>query len=340
MLGPMEPSGSHGRPPESTPGSGLVGFIPRQDAELPPDPDAVPEGFLVSSDDDTRVHFLDWGGPDAGAAPGVLLIHGLVGTAWVWSSVARRLRAQAHVVAMDLRGHGLSDPAGGGYDESHLADDALAVAEGSGLLAPRPATVPGSDVDGPLVIAGHGFGAIVAAWVARALGNRCAGLALVDGGWERLADSTGQDPREWLGQIEEPPEVLRSMQAWLADRAAFDPASWDADAERAARAQVVETAAGRVKIAVQPWALAGSVDAMWSFEPGDVLPAVRADVVALLAGPDEDDARLARLREVAMRRAAAGRPPIRVASFPTLGHGLPRSVPGRVAAAILDAAAR
>ncbi len=216
----------------------------------------------------------------------------------------------------------------------------MAVGEGSGLLAPGVVPAAGADVAGPLVIAGHGYGAIVAAWTARALGERCAGLVLVDGGWERLADSTGQDPGEWLGQIEEPPEVLRSMAAWLADRAAFDAASWDADAERAVRAQVVETAAGRVKLAVQPWALAGSVVAMWSYEPGAVLPAVQGNVVALVAGPDEDGSRLARLREVAAKRAAAGRPPIRVASFPDRGHGLPRSVPGRVAAAILDAAAR
>jgi pimeloyl-ACP methyl ester carboxylesterase len=68
------------------------------------------------------------------------------------------------------------------------------------------------------VIAGIGYGAAVAAWTARALGGRCAGLVLVDGGWEDLADSTGATPAEWLASIEEPPEVLASMKAWLADR--------------------------------------------------------------------------------------------------------------------------
>ena len=70
--------------------------------------------------------------------------------------------------------------------------------------------------------------------------------------------------------------MLASMGAWLADREAFDPATWDADQERAARAQVVETAAGRVKIAVHPHALAASVRAMWSYDPAAVLPTVEA----------------------------------------------------------------
>ena len=107
----------------------------------------------------------------AARAPGVLLIHGLSSTAWSWVSVARRLRAVRRTVALDLRGHGLSDAPTAGYDPVTLADDALAVADGSGLHA-----------TGTIVVVGHGFGAIVAAWTAARLGAACAGLVLVDGG--------------------------------------------------------------------------------------------------------------------------------------------------------------
>ena len=195
-------------------------------------------------------------------APGVLLIHGLAQTAWTWAPVARRLVRGCRVVAMDLRGHGLSDAPTDGYEPDQLADDAIAVAEGAGLLALR-ARRPA----GPSSSPASGYGAIVAAWTANALGDRCAGLVLVDGGWEDLAAATDATPDEWLAAIEEPPEVLASMAAWLADREAFDPATWDADQERAARAQVVETAAGRVKLAVHPHALRASVAAMWSYDP-------------------------------------------------------------------------
>ena len=254
----------------------------------------------------------------------VLLIHGLAQTAWTWAPVARRLRASARVVAMDLRGHGLSDAPTHGYAADQLAEDAIAVAEGAGLLrrgeassppgevAGRPGEVsgpPGSR-DGPsFVVAGHGYGAAVAAWTARALGRRCAGLVLVDGGWTNLPAETGLSPGEWLAAIEEPPHVFASMAAWLADREAFDPASWTTDQERAARAEVVETPAGRVKPAIHRHALAASIGALWTYEPAAVLPSLDAGIVALAARDDGPGRQLDALGEVALRRAAAGRTP-------------------------------
>ena len=139
-----------------------------------------------------------------------------------------------------------------------MAEDVIAVAEGSGLL----------EADGDrVVVAGHGFGAIVAAWAAVVLGERCAGLVLVDGGWEVLEDATGIDVDEFLRGLDEPPEVMRSMGAFLADRAAFDPATWDADQQRAARATVVETHAGKVVPATRPHAVEASVRAMFRVRP-------------------------------------------------------------------------
>ena len=316
------------------------------------DPAIEPAGYLVAMDGGVRIHFLDWGGPArreaampgdvapalAGAgfdAPGILLIHGLARSAWSWTPVARRLRSGARVVAMDLRGHGLSDAPTDGYDPDQLAEDAIAVAEGAGLLTvAEGAHAPGARVARPFVVAGLGYGAVVAAWAANALGERCAGLVLVDGGWTDLSAETAMPPDEWLAAIAEPPEVLRSMVAWLADREAFDAATWSPDQERAARAEVIETAAGRVKLAIHRHALAASVGALWTYEPAAVLPAVEAEVVALVARDDDAGRHVAALRAVAATRAAAGRSPIRVVGFPGLGHDLPRHVPDVVAAAI------
>ncbi len=318
-------------------GPGLAPFSPGDDPA--PDHSAEPGGFVVHTDEGVRIHFLDWeAGPAGGAtrrphAPGVLLLHGLASTAWSWAAVARRLGASARVAAMDLRGHGLSDAPTDGYDLGVLAADAIAVAEGAELLP-----LPGDPRAGPFVLAGIGYGALVAAGTARALGDRCGGLVLVDGGWEDLGEATQATPDEWLAAIEEPPEVLASMGAWLADREAFDPASWDADEERAARAQVVETAAGRVKLAVHPHTLAGSVRAMWSYDPAAVLPTLAAPIAALVAR-DEDGSRAAALRDVGRRRLEAGRTPILALSFPGRGHNLARNEPGAVAAAVLAIAA-
>jgi pimeloyl-ACP methyl ester carboxylesterase len=298
-------------------------------AAPPPDPAAEPDGFVVVVEPNDRIHFLDWGGPGSGdAGAGVLLIHGLSGTAWAWAPVARRLRAVTHTVALDLRGHGLSDAPTSGYDRATLAADAVAVAEGSGLLD-----------DGRVVLAGHGFGAIVAAWTAVALGPRCAGLVLVDGGWEDLRASTGLDPDEFVRTLEEPPEVLRSMSAYLADREAFDPPTWDADQLRAAQAAVVELPAGRVVSSSRPHAVAGSVAAMFDYRPVEVLAAVDAPIVALMAAEDEAGGRRRALDEVVAAVASRGGPPIQVAHFPTDGYNLPRYRPAEVGAAILGMAA-
>jgi pimeloyl-ACP methyl ester carboxylesterase len=267
---------------------------------------AEPAGYVVVADSGDRIHFLDWSGS---AAPGAVLVHGLSNTAWSWAPVAARIAAERRVVAMDLRGHGLSDAPTGAYEPNVLAGDVIAVAEGSGTLG-----------DGAVVLAGHGFGGIVAAWAAAALGSRCARLVLVDGGWEDIAATSGMDPGEFLKTLEEPPEVVRSMAAFLRDRRGYDPSTWDADQERAARATVVETAAGRLAQATRPHALAACVDAMFSYRPAETLAAVSAPIVALAAtsplpGPDL--------------------PPMDVIALPAIGHNLMRYRPADVTAAIL-----
>jgi pimeloyl-ACP methyl ester carboxylesterase len=293
----------------------------------PPDPALEPEGFLAGGEGEPRIHFLDWGGPVDG--PGILLVPGLLAAAWSWSPVARRLARVRRTCVMDLRGHGLSDAPSDGYDLAALAEDAVLVAEASGIAG----------VDGRVVLAGHGFGACVAAAAAAAIGERCAGLVLVDGGIERLGETADIDADELLRSLDEPPEVLRSMDAWLASRRAFDEASWDADQEHTARDAVVETAAGRVVRAVRPFVVAALVPTMLAYDPADVLARVHAPVTVLVAMAAGDPApRLSELRRAGGRRLAAGGDPIGVAGFAGLAHNLPRYRPGDVAAAILGAA--
>lgn len=305
--------------------AGIVAWAPDPASSAPGDPDAAPDGFVVLTDGGTRLHFLDWGGPPAGGD--VLLLPGLLQPASSWAPVARRLVAVRRTVVADLRGHGLSDAPIDGYDLGTLAADAVTVAEGAGLLA-----------GGPLTIAGHGFGAIVAAAAAARLADRCAGLVLVDGGWERLEVTTDLAVDELLRGLDEPPEVLRSLEAYLADRRGFDPATWDADQERAARDAVVETAAGHVVRAVRPHVVEAIVRTMFGYEPAAILAAVSAPVSALVAmAAGETDTRLAELGRTASARTAAGFAPIRVAGFASDAHNLMRYRPAEVAAAILAA---
>ena len=308
-----------------------------------------PQGFMVRADESTRVHFLDWGAAEAGPAgapeaaratePGVVLLHGLAGTAWAWAPVARRLAATHRVIAPDLRGHGLSDAPPDGYDPETLAADALAVAEGADLLtAPDGVAAPGEFAAPGLILVGHGFGAIVAATAAARLGERCAGLVLVDGGWEDAESATGLEPAELLRGLEEPPEVLRSLNRYLADRRDFDPASWDADQERAARAAIVELPAGRVVPSARAHALAGCVDAMYAYRPHSTLVAVTAPIVALVAMDDEAGTHRRLLARAQDALAAAGRPAMTVIDLPSVAHNLARYAPDVVAEAIATVA--
>ena len=310
--------------------------------ELPltavPEPDETlePDGFMVTAGDRDRIHFLDWGmAGEAMRRRGVLAVHGLGQTAWIWAPVARRLggaNRPLHVVAMDLRGHGLSDAPtdDDAYDLDRLADDVVAVAEGSGLHG-------GANDDG-IILAGHGFGAIVVARAAVVLGAGCSGVVLVDGGWESLEASTGMDPDEFLRGLDEPPEVMASLDAFLADRRSFSPDTWDADQDRAARATIVETHAGRVVSSARPHAVEASVRAMFTYDPSATLAAIDAPIIALAAADDEAGTRKRALTTATDVRIAAGRSPIDAVAFGHDGHNLMRYRPREVAAAILAVA--
>lgn len=299
---------------------------------------AEPESLIVTADTGDRLHFLDWGAPqDRALLPPLLLIHGLLSTAWTWAPVARRLREHTHVVVLDLRGHGLSDSPRSGYDLESLAYDALTVLVANGW---------GRDARGPAAaVAGHGLGAMVAATMATIQPDTIAGLALIDGGWESLAEGTGLTAAEYERSIGDPPEVLASMDSYLADRREFDPQTWDADQERAARAAVDEKYVGRVVPVVRPFALHASVDAMFSYEPEAALRGYRGPVLIAVAesGTADDEVareRLAALDDVVRARASSGAPAPTVKRFPRAGHNLMRYRSDDLAAAILELLAK
>ena len=298
-----------------------------------PDMTLEPAGYTVDSGGD-RIHFLDWGGPTTPWASGVVAVPGLGHTAWGWTPIARRLGGPGgtiRFVAMDLRGHGLSDAPteDGAYEIDLFGADVIAVAEGTSILG---------EASDRVILAGHGFGAIAATSAAASLGERCAGLVLVDGGWEDLEESTGIDVEEFLRGLEEPPEVMASMSAFLGDRREFDRATWDADQEHAARATVVETPAGRVVPSARPHATEATVRAMFAYDPSAVLPVVDAPITALIAMDDEVRSRARALAAVSSTREANGRAPIRAVVFGHDGHNLMRYRPDEVAAAIRSVA--
>jgi pimeloyl-ACP methyl ester carboxylesterase len=288
----------------------------------------APESMIVRLQSGERLHYLDWGGPPT--TP-IVLIHGLMRTAFTWLPVARRLVPSHPVIAPDIRGHGASDAPLTGYELESLALDVLTVVAGRGW---------GAAVDGPaVVVAGHGLGAMVAVAMATVEPDSVAALALLDAGWEEMLEATRLLPDQLIEAMAEPPEVLASMQAYLDDRRAFDPASWDADQEIAARAQVTERHAGHVGLVTKGSVVRRIVDAMYGYRPLETLARVDRPVGVLVAAgatsddEDERERRLA-LEDVGRVRDELGLPAMRVRRFEGVGHDLMRYRPDEVAAEI------
>ena len=269
----------------------------------------------------SRGRQMEPGSDPVRSLPPLLLVHGLGQTGWIWAPVARRLRGLTRVLAPDLRGHGLSEAPRSGYDLESLAYDLLTilVANGFGPEAGGP----------PAVVVGHGFGAMAAMAMTQVQPAAVAGVALIDGGWEDLAESTGQLPAEFLRGLGDPPEVMRSMEAYLADRREYDPATWDADQERAARATVDEKYAGHVVSVTRQHVLKGCVEAMFGYRPDEALGDLEAPLLVAVAEAGTADDEIARERWLALSdvlrlRSGLGRPPARVVRFPGAGHNLMR----------------
>jgi pimeloyl-ACP methyl ester carboxylesterase len=290
-----------------------------------------PASLVVTVDTGDRIHYLDWGRPPGGDLPPLLLVHGLAQTGWAWAPVARRLRESTHVLVPDLRGHGLSEAPREGYGLDSLAFDLLTVLVASGY---------GDEAGGPAaVVAGHGFGAMVAVAMARLRPGAVAAVALIDGGWEDLAESTGLTAAEFVRGLAEPPEILRTREAFLADRRDYDPPSWDADQERAALATVHQVHAGHLVPVTRPLVLKGCVEAMFGYSPKESLGDLAAPVLVAVASSGTADDEEARDRQLALDEVVRAREERGLATavtpFPGAGHNLMRYRPDALSEELL-----
>ncbi|MUL42269.1 alpha/beta hydrolase [Streptomonospora sp. PA3] len=126
-------------------------------------------------------------GRDGAGAP-LVLVHGLGGTVEEWEPLADRLAPRRPVYAFDLRGHGRS--ADGAWTvEGHMAD--------LGRVLDR------LDLRAP-VVAGHGFGGLVATLFASRHGGASAAVGIDAYGWPRpgvVAERLGLGPDEAAANV-------------------------------------------------------------------------------------------------------------------------------------------
>ena len=115
----------------------------------------------VASVDGVRLHYVI-----GGAGPPVVLLHGFPQTWFAWRKVMPGLASDRTVVAIDLRGAGLSGKPQGGYDKVTMAGDVRGLLAQLGL--------------GPAAIVGHDIGGMVAYACAAAYPETCSSLAVLD----------------------------------------------------------------------------------------------------------------------------------------------------------------
>jgi pimeloyl-ACP methyl ester carboxylesterase len=135
------------------------------------------------------VRTFHWPGSAPPSTPALVFVHGMLGDATFWAPTITALDAldapRARGIAIELRGHGGSEPAeDGDYSPPACARDVLAMLDAYGLDR--------------ATIVGHSYGSLVALAFAALAPRRVARLVLVDppGDFTRLPAATRRDELE------------------------------------------------------------------------------------------------------------------------------------------------
>lgn len=154
----------------------------------PPDP---PESVSVWINGPSGNLYVRDGGLIGSERVPVVFLHSVAGNGGQWALQLDHLRRGRRAVAVDLRGHGESDPADDGdYRIPALARDVEAVAEQLGLRR--------------FVLAGHSLGSAVAIEYASRHPERVAGLLLVDPNGD-MTRMPREQAESFLGPLRENP---------------------------------------------------------------------------------------------------------------------------------------
>jgi pimeloyl-ACP methyl ester carboxylesterase len=225
-----------------------------------------------------------------------LLVHGLASNARLWDGVATALAGAGHpVVAVDQRGHGLSDKPDAGYDMATVADDLAALIGQLGLDRP--------------VVAGQSWGGNVVLELAHRHPTLVAAIACVDGGWLHLRDRFP----DWdeCAQAMRPPALAGQRRDAIAERMRLFHPDWTAEAIEGAMANFEVLRDGTIR----PWLTLerhlAVLRGMWEHTPRERYPTLEPRVL-LVPADDGSGGEWSRAKRAAVDEAAAAIPSARV----------------------------
>ncbi|MEC4016812.1 alpha/beta fold hydrolase [Streptomyces sp. H27-D2] len=143
-------------------------------------------------------------GREGERAPGILLLHGLMGRASHWSGTARWLGARHRAVALDQRGHGRSDkPADGPFDRDAYVADAEAAVEQLGAA--------------PVTLIGHAMGALTAWQLAARRPDLVQALIICDMRASALGAASQREWADWFKSWPVPFATLADVRKWFGE---------------------------------------------------------------------------------------------------------------------------
>ncbi len=188
----------------------------------------------LRTSDGLDLAIVDFGGD----GPPILLLHGLMGRATTWWSVARWLVAHGRVLAADARGHGRSGAAGP-WTTERMAADAAEILDDLGA--------------GPAVVVGHSMGGLHGLALAAARPDLVRALVVEDMAVDfrgRSADAA----RAWFEALPQPFDSLAAVrQAFGWPRPEFGDYMAECVEERADGYHLLARTEHVVEIAVE-WA--------------------------------------------------------------------------------------
>lgn len=208
----------------------------------------------------------------AGKAPPMILMHGLTANAHFFDGLMAA-GLPYHLIAVDLRGRGLSDKPETGYSMAAHAADIIGMMDGLGWEQ--------------VVMAGHSFGGLLTMYLAGHYPERVSKCVVMDAGFLHPGVRELIQPSlDRLGQV---------IPAWAPYRdavrqAAFWRGYWDEYVESYYRADVHVREDGTVKARAHPEAIAEAVDKALAEPWADYMAKVHQPTMMLNApgpfGPD------------------------------------------------------
>ncbi len=280
---------------------------------------AAIDGFF--STNGIRLHYRDWGG----SGKSVILLHGLASTCHIWDLVAPQLAEDFAVIAVDQRGHGLSDKPESGYDFASVAKDLR------GVIAARNLERP--------VIVGHSWGADVALEFSVAYPEVAGGICFVDGGMIEPSARPGMTLEKALEEMAPPVfagMTLNALKERFRSRVRPFPLPPEFDQILLHNFEALEDGTIRTRLSRENHLRI--IEALWEHHPSQLYPQTAAPTLMLPARMANDDSVAERTfrRQESVALARKLLPRVKVIWLEDSIHDVPVQRPDLVAGLIRD----